>query len=242
MKGQAGPGALTFAGPPRNASALFPLDPSLGRIVQVTLKIGGSLAGYRADVRRFGEDVSEARLHLPPETPPGRYGGHVSVGGEQREVVVVVEPLSRLRVRPEQTVVSAAAGTRADFSIEISNAGNVSFDVPKAGTLDLDSTEGQDRALGRALRAQLESGERRVDRFFEELRHMHGGEARVEVVSGSGTLEPGTARTLHCRIQLPDMMRPGQSYEGTWELESAMHTIVTEVTGAAPRTRGRNVQ
>jgi hypothetical protein len=242
MKGDADHETLTFAGPPRRASARVPLAPSVGRTRQVTIEIDGKLAGYRADVRRSGQGASEVRLHLPVETPPGRYVGNASVGDELRKVVVVVEPLSRLRVRPGQSIVAAAAGAHADFAIELTNAGNVAFDVPRVGTFDLEASEGQDRALGRALRAELEPGERRVDRFFEELREMHGGEARVRVVSGAGPLEPGTSRELHCRIDVPDMMRPGSSYEGTWELDSALHTIIVDVTGAAPRTRGRTVQ
>ncbi|CAN5697992.1 hypothetical protein BH23GEM9_BH23GEM9_19640 [soil metagenome] len=242
MKGDVQRETLTFAGPPRAAAAHASLDASVGRIVPVTLSIEGRVAGYRADVRRSGDGGSEIRLHLPSETPPGRYGGHATVGGEQRKVVVLVEPHSRLRVRPEETVVSAAAGAHVDFSIELINAGNVVFDVPKVGTFDLNASEGQDRALGRALRARLEPDERRVDRFFEELREMHGGEARIEVMSGAGAVEPGTSRELRCRLNLPDMMRPGSSYEGTWDLDSAMHTIIVAVTDAAPRTRGRTVQ
>jgi hypothetical protein len=242
MKGDVQREPLTFVGPPRSTSVRVPLDPAVGRTLPVMIRIDGKLAGYRADVRQTGEGSSEVRLHLPPETPPGRYGGHASVAGEQRAVVIVVEPHSRLRVRPAQTFVATSAGASADFMIELTNAGNVAFDVPKTSTFDLDSSEGQDRALGRALRAQLEPDERRVDRFFEELRELHGGEGRVEVVSGAGPLEPGTSRELRCRIDVPDMVQPGSYYEGAWELDSAVHSIIVEVTAAAPRTRGRIVQ
>lgn len=233
---------FTLAGPPRSTSAFVPLDPSVGRIVPVMMKIGDKLTGYRAYVRRFSEDTSEIRLRLPPETPPGHYRGQASVGGEQLGIVVNVEPVSRIRVRPAQSAVDAAAGGHAEFEVVLTNAGNIPFDIPNAGTFDLDSSEGQDRALGRALRAKLEPHERRVDRFFEEMRELHGGEAQIEVGKGAGALEPGASRTLHCRIAVPDIAQPGQSYTGTWELDGAVHTITVEVTGAAPRTRGRAIQ
>jgi hypothetical protein len=232
---------LMFAGPPRRAAARVPADASFGRAVAVLLRIGDELTRHRADVRRSGEAASEVRLHLPPETPPGRYTGHALVDDEQRQVVVVVEPHSRLRVRPEETRITAAAGSRVEFSVELTNAGNVKFDVPKGAAFDLDASEGRDRALGRALRAELEQDERRVDRFFEELRDLHGGEARMEVVRGAGPLEPGETRTLDCRILLPDMMQTGTSYQGTWDLDTAMHTIIIEAAGLALRTRGRTV-
>lgn len=234
--------AFTLAGPPRSASAFVPLDASVGRIVPVMMKIGGKLIGYRAYVRRFSDDTSEIRLRLPPETPPGRYGGQASVGGEQLGIVVNVDPVSRIRVRPAQSAVDAPAGGYAEFEVTLTNAGNVSFEVPGSGRFDLDSSEGQDRALGRALRAKLEPEERRVDRFFEEMRELHGGEAQVDVVKGAGALEPGGSRTLQCRIAVPDMARAGQTYTGTWELDGAVHTITVGVTGAAPRTRGRTIQ
>lgn len=232
-----------FVGPPRRASARVPSDAAFGRTVPVVIRMGNELRRLRADVRLpgVGTGAGEVRLHLPPETPPGRYTGHASVDGEDREVVVVVEPLLRLRVRPEQTILEAAPGSRPEFSIEVTNAGNVAWQVPKAAAFDMDASEGQDRALGRALRARLDPGERRVDRFFEELRESHGGEAQVEVVRGAGALEPGATRAVHCRILLPDMMRPGESYEGTWDLDAAMHTIIVAVAGTAPRTRGRTV-
>ncbi len=121
------------------------------------------------------------------------------------------------------------------------NASNVAVEVPQETSMDLDA-EDQERAFGRALRAELPEGESRVDRFFEELREGHGGEARLTVVDGAGALEPGESRELRCRVEVPMTVQPGRSYGGSWEIGNAGHFLTLEVgkpEPGTPRTRGR---
>ena len=230
-------GEIAVSGPPHNASAVVSLDPGGQRVVSVTIQIAGGPAIYRAAVRPLGGGTSELRLKLPRETAPGTYTGQATVGGTQRTVVVEVQPVVRIQVQPKRTSFSSAPGSRSPFKITIANAGNVSFDVPKSSAFDLDSADGQDRALGRALRATLGPGERRVDRFFEELRDDHGGEARVLVAEGAGPLQPGESRELACMLEIPDTAQVGRSYLGAWQLANASHVVDVEmIRGSSPTT------
>jgi len=232
---------ITLSGPPRNASAVVRLDSPGREAVPIRITLAGQPAIYRAHVRPLGSGTSEVRLRLPDETPPGTYSGQGPLGGRQRGIVVEVEPVLRLRVQPKRTSLSLEVGARSEFGLTIVNGGNVPFDVPKGAGFDLDDAEGQDRALGRALRATLAEGERRVDRFFEEIRADHGGEARVAVREGAGRLEPGEARELTCLLEVPATVQAGRSYLGAWTLGNASHVIVVEVTKGASPNSGRKI-
>ncbi|MGH7502066.1 MAG: hypothetical protein ACREL7_09940 [Longimicrobiales bacterium] len=240
MSAARGGEAITLSGPPSNTSGVAPLDSGGRAIVAITLELAAGPAIYRASVRPLGHGTSEIRLRLPADTPPGTYNGEGPFGGGPRDIVVEVEPVLRLRIHPRRTSLAAEAGARSEFEITLVNSGNVPFDVPKQSMLDLDDAEGQDRALGRALRAELPVGERRVDRFFEELRADHGGEARVAVASGGVRLEPGEASELTCRLELPLTVQEGRSYFGAWQLGNASHLINVDITkGRGPSIRRR---
>ena len=232
---------FTLAGPPRNTTAVARLgvDAPAKAILPVTLKLAGQPAVFSALIKPFGEGTVEIRLRLPRQTPPGTYTGEAPIGGKQRPIVVEVESVTRLRMHPEQTLLSAEAGSKAEFRVTLVNRGNVPIDIPKAGAFDLDDDEGQDRALGRTLRAALREGERRVDRLFEEVRESHGGEARVTVRTGAGRLDPGDSCGLTCVLDVPATVQAGRSYLGVWEIANANHVIVVGVAKGSPPNNGR---
>jgi hypothetical protein len=231
---------ITLTGPPHNTSAIVRFGPSVDRIVPILLTIGEQPAVYKAVLRSFGEGASQLRLRLPRETPPGRYEGEASVGGKQLGAVVEVEAVAKLRLSPRRVQFSLEPGARTEFTVALANNGNVPFDVPKSAAFDLDDSEGQDRALGRALRATLEPGERRVDRFFDDLRESHGGEARLAVRDGAGTLTAGESRELRCSLDVPKTLVPGRDYLGAWPLgNTGLVVIVTATRGSSPGPKGK---
>jgi hypothetical protein len=227
---------ITLSGPPRNMAVVVPREWSGDRIIPISISVAGRPTIYRAVVRAFGQDRSEIRLRLPGDTPPGRYSGEGTIGGTPRAVVVDVAPVLRIRVQPRQTLLSTAPAASVEFTVTLLNAGNVGFDVPGAEVIDFDDAAGQDRALGRTLRATLAQGERRVDRLFDELKDSHGGEARVRVKNGAGTLAPGESRELECVLEVPSTVLAGRTYTGTWQLGSGVHVLVADVqTSGRPR-------
>jgi hypothetical protein len=227
---RAGAPQITLSGPPTNVSGIAPFASSGSSVLPISLKLAEQLTVYNASIRPFGQATSQIRLKLPPEQRPGTYIGAGTIEGKPCGFVVQVEPVIRVRVHPKRTSLSVEAGSRIEFGFRIMNGGNVPFDVPKSIALDLDDAEGQDRALGRALRATLERGETRVDRFFEEMRIKHGGEARVSVLTGAGRIEAGADADLTCILEIPATVQAGRSYVGAWELGNAAHMIVLDVT------------
>jgi hypothetical protein len=78
-----------------------------------------------------------------------------------------------------------------------------------------------------------------VDRFFEELRADHAGQARVVVTAGGGSIQPGTSRDLTCRLEIPITAQAGRSYMGAWQLGNAAHLITVDVTTGKPPSIAR---
>lgn len=231
---------ITLSGPPRNVTAPIRIDDPSQRVIPVAVKLAKGPSVLRAYVRPYGGGAAELRLKLPPDTAPGSYPGEATIGESTRPIVVMVTPEPSVQVQPSQTTVQAEAGARVDFEIRVTNAGNVPFDVPKEAPLELDDDRDQAFAFGRTLRAKLNEGERRVDRFFEELRESHGGQGLITVFEGAGPLEPGDSRALHCGLDVPDLARPGHTYSGGWEPAWAGHLLIVEVvngSGSEPRLR-----
>lgn len=226
--------AITLSGPPRNATANVRIEDDSGRVVRIGVKLSDGPSVLRAYVRPYGAGSGEMRLKLPADTAPGEYRGEVVIGKSTRPITVRVTPEPSVRVDPAQTTVQGSPGGRVTFEIRVTNLGNVPAEITKESPVELDDDRGQLFAYGRTLRAELKEGEHRVDRLFEELRESHGGQGRVTVVEGAGTLEPGEARTLRCRFDVPERAKPDRTYTGDWEPAGAGHLIVLEVVSGAP--------
>ncbi|MEO8621062.1 MAG: hypothetical protein ABI625_08345 [bacterium] len=225
---------IALSGPPRNVTGVVPYSVPRSAIVPMSLSVRGESTVYRAVVRPIGTATSEIRIRLPVDTPPGIYTGESTIDGEPRRVSVKVDAALRLSVLPKQTRVTTAATATVEFGLTVMNGGNVAFDVPKSDAFDLDDAVGQERALGKTLRAPLSPGENRVDRFFDELRESHGGEAHVSVRTGAGPLQPGESRELSCTLVVPDTAKEGRTYTGPWALGNTAHVIVADI-----KTTGR---
>jgi hypothetical protein len=230
---------ILLSGPPHNTKAVLRVDTRDAAIVSVRLDVAGESSLHSATLRAVGPGSSELRLQLPRETPPGEYRGEVVLDDTTHPVIVYVAPRLRTRISPKQVLVEAEPGGRAEFDAIVSNDGNVPAEIPKSATFDLDDGERQDRALGVALRADLPEGEERVDRFFDELRNSHGGEARVMVVAGAGVIEPGEARPIRGRLEIPMTTEPGRSFIGAWQLGGTSHVVAVNVLRPGPRNGGQ---
>jgi hypothetical protein len=240
MKSGAEAAELRLSGPPQRVSGTLAVDIPKSTVVPISLSVSDEVAIYRARARAIGSGLCEVRVRLPRGTPPGTYRGESRFGDRTRSTTVEIVAKDRIRVQPPQTTLVGAPGGSAAFVVTVVNDGNVALEVPKKAWLDFDDVRGPERALARALRADLEEGEPRAERFFEEIRQDHGGEAQVHVVEGAGRVPPGETRTLKCRLETPPTVEAHRTYAGTWDLGSAGHGIVLEVTnGTTDRARGR---
>lgn len=173
------------------------------------------------------------RFALPDSTPPGTYEGAVQVGKERYPVVVDVEAYPQLLLSPPQLLLQAEPGVELEAHLSLLNVGNVPCDVGRSQTFGLFDVHGAERSIGAALRNRSAKGERRLDRFAEELATSHGGLVRVAVREGSGTLPPGELRELKLTLRLPDGLEPGRTYSGTWPLHNLRYYVRIEVPGKA---------
>ncbi|MEZ4416098.1 MAG: hypothetical protein R3E10_10085 [Gemmatimonadota bacterium] len=229
---------VRLSGPPDRLSALVAVESTRSRVFPVRLRLNKDASIARLRLRPVAPGMSEARLRLPADTAPGHYSGEGEVQQEHWSIELDVEAREHLSVHPRRTHVRGAPGERVEFRLTIINDGNVPQTLPEAAAFDLDDAEGQDRALGRTLRAELSEGEKRVDRLFEELRATHGGEARI-TVKGGGPLQPGESGEIECLLDLPTGVREGHTYLGGWRLGAAHPLVVVDVTPASgPRRRG----
>ena len=233
---------ITLAGPPRNLTAIIPLDMARSTVVPISVTHAGQATIYRAVLRPVGIANAELRLRLPDDFASGTYSGEATLHGKPRAIFVEVQAVTRIRIDPRQTVVTAEPSSSVQFTVTVTNGGNEPFHIPKSDTLDLDDVAGQDRALGRTLRAPLETDERRVDRLFEELRQTHGGEGRITVRSGAGPLPPGESRVVSCVLDVPESAQPGRSYVGAWELGRVSHLIVADIMVGERPTKARVIR
>ena len=206
----------------------------------VTLKLPGR-ASHLAELEAVEVDAgaSHLRLSLPPATPPGSYEGTARVGERDYRIVVEVEPAPALRFAPGVLVVDAAAGGDAEAHVSVLNAGNVPLELGRAYAFGLFADDGIEEAFGAAFRAPEPKGERRFDVFVEELTDKHGGLARVRVVEGAGTLEPGQVGVLRLAFTFPKELEAGRTYAGTWPLHGSGYTVRVRVSEPKIEVRRR---
>ena len=175
------------------------------------------------------------RLDVPRATPPGTYEGRVRVGDQERAIVVDVDPSVYVRLYPVRLVLTAEPGASVDLTLTIVNEGNVAAEIRGAYVIGLYDVGGVERAVGKTFVAELSEGERRVDRFVDELAGGHGGLVRVRIGAGSGDLAPGEVRELGVQLAIPDRLEPGRTYWGTWALHNLRYYV--RITGAERRKR-----
>jgi hypothetical protein len=174
------------------------------------------------------------RLHLPSNTPPGTYRGRIEIRGQEESVEIVVEPEILLRLFPEQLVFEAAPGDRVPFELTLVNAGNVPVEIRDVYAFGIFDIAGPERAIGKMV-GEAKNGQRRVDVFADAIADEHGGLVRVKIDSGSGEARPDTSTQLTVTIHVPDRVRPGHTYWGTWPMHNLKYYV--RITGRASGER-----
>jgi hypothetical protein len=161
-------------------------------------------------------------------------------------VVIEVEPEVELQLVPDQLALRAAPGDRPTVALTLVNAGNVPAAVRRTHAVGLFATGGVERALHRTY-VELRGGpagkgddaggeggpraraarpaERPVDRLFELLGEEHGGLLRLTVEEGAGDVAPGERRELRVTLAVPDDLRRGRTYTGTWALHDLRYHV-----------------
>lgn len=176
-----------------------------------------------------GVGLTRLRLRVPKTTPPGTYKGSAEIGKTRQPIVVEVQPQRQLRFFPSRTSIDAQPGEHVDLTLALANVGNLAVDVPKSSVFGLFPVKGMDEVISRVIEAELGRGERRIDRFLDEVAESHGGNARVQVRRGAGSLEPGDVRDLELTLRLPAKLVRGRLYRGLLSLDYVKQRVEIRV-------------
>ena len=208
---------LTFTGAPSRLECISPLERPAAKRASIALSLGGRLGEHRSNLHLLkirGSEAVRMRFNLPPVTPAGRYQGSAHLDDHEIPVIVEVQPRLGLAISPGNLFVEASAGTEAIASATLLNRGNVACDIGKAYVFRLFENGGYDRALAAALRDETERGRARIDRFIDEFVDASGGNVRVSVEHGSGTVQPGELREITLRMKFPAQLAANTGYYG----------------------------
>jgi hypothetical protein len=224
---------VRLKGPPSELSGLMPMPAGGPGPVMVELEVPGAKPpSLTAVAVPSGLDrVAQLVLALPRTTPPGTYEGRVSVGPDSHRLRVDVLANTSLRLLPERLDVKALPGEELTVEVTVLNLGNVPAEILARYVIGLVDSKGIDRALSRTSGAKLGHDKGRADHLVDEIAAGRGGPARVEVESGSGTLDAGQTRELCARLKLPERLRRGRTYSGVWRLEDAAFSVRVAANG-----------
>jgi hypothetical protein len=187
-------------------------------IVRLSARAGLSTIADVPTVKVTEGQVPILRLHLPRHTPPGSYEATIGSGKNERPALITVEPEVFLRMFPDRLTLSAKPGDRVPIDLVLANFGNVPVTIQGAYAFGMFDVAGVERAVGRMLTSDEKKGDRRLDVFAEAVAEEHGGLVRVKVESGEGDLAPGEQRELRVLLYVPDHIREGHTYWGTWPI------------------------
>jgi hypothetical protein len=167
-------------------------------------------------------------ISLPTWTAPGSYRGTMRVGDEERHVVVDVDAKPRLRAEPRLLTVRARPRETARVEVLLSNEGNVTAEVRRAYAFALYDPSTVELATATAFLSKETTGQGFTDQLVAKLREGFAGMARLKVDEGAGPLPPGDGRPIEATLHLPDGLRSGRTYEGTWRIDALGYNVVVE--------------
>jgi hypothetical protein len=207
--------------------------PAAGR-ASVALQLGGRLGDHRSNLhllRVHGSESVRMRFAVPSVTPAGSYRGAAHVDDREIPILVDVQPREGLTISPSSVSVEATSGGESTVTVTLLNRGNVPCEIGKAYVFRLFDNNGYDHALAAALRDESEKGRARIDRFIDEFISAGGGNVRVAVQDGAGTIQPGNQSELILRMKFPDHLGDDRGYYGYITMHN-LHFCVNVHVGA----------
>ncbi len=231
MSAAARAAVIRFRGAPDGLTAVVP-GTAFGR--RGLLRVGPARKGQEATEFTVHatalEGVTHLQLALPTTTPAGKVEAKLVLADGEIDAILEIDPLTDVDVFPDTLRLSGKPKDRVSVEITVVNRGNVDAEVRGAYVFGLFAVDGAERAVHRALSAKSVEGRGRVDTLADSLAEEHGGIVRVKVEEGAGPLGPGEARAVRAQLTLPESLRPGRTYSGTWPIEDARYYVRLQVT------------
>ena len=210
---------IRLSGPPSALSGLVRLSNAhaRSRVLRhmAILDRSGRLAGlagrhaFRPIVLRGQEErVAPLAIALDRFTPPGEYAVELTVEGQTREAVLNVQETVAVRLAPKSIVLMGQPGESVRKHVDISNDGNVPFEIDGIGDVELHDELAEARMVGRVIGPLLEELPKSADGIVAALvavksRGPAVGHLRVRMAGGSLRLGPGQTARLDLDIAIP---------------------------------------
>jgi len=225
---------LRFRGSPRAIEALIPMGmpEAAERRLAVDLEVEAERKPpIVVHPIPMGASATRLRLVLPESTPPGTYKGTVQVGDARYPIEAQVDAYRHLRLSPSRLSLEAAAGSEVEVELTVVNGGNVTCEVGRAYALGLFDKDGLNRGTAAAFQEDAPRGQERVGRLMDEFAEGYGGFLRMKVEEGAGPLDPGELRNLKLKLKMPDRLKAGRNYFGTWSFHNLAYLVTVRATG-----------
>ena len=231
------PPATQAAGPPQRLSYGLPVDAVTGRDASsVTAEFKGAKIDhlFAFDTISPNPDQLDVKVHLAPETPPGRYEGTAFVGSREFPIVAEVAARPRGRANPSRLQLEVQPGGSAEAEVEIFNAGNVPLDLTGRSSFNLLAEAGLDEALFAAIDPDVPPEKQRIEVLLDRLAARNGGEVKVAASAKPPQIEPGEAATLRLALTFSGQLQPGHRYTGSWKPDGLRLRFTITVADPTP--------
>ncbi|AEE52760.1 hypothetical protein [Haliscomenobacter hydrossis] len=216
---------IILSGPPAKLRGSITLANNLAEAVMVTDLPIKSLS--RQVIQQAGITINaplsagenrrqRLNLSLPTFTAPGTYQHKVFVGGQEKDLTLIVQETLEIELIPANlTFVGIAPGMKHKKEIILVNKGNVAFSIPVVRhnmTLDMDLIC---RNLTNALKKTPDGDSKAtMDEFLKGLKNDLTDWVEVRIAEAGKVLEPGSSIVLHLEFTLPKDINPNREYEG----------------------------
>jgi hypothetical protein len=170
-------------------------------------------------LRGLEERIAPLAIALDRFTPPGQYTVELAVDGQTREVVLNVEETVALRLAPKSLVLMGRPGERVRKHIDVSNDGNVPFEIDGIADVELHDELAEAQMVGRVIGPLLEELPKSADGIVAALLAVGSrgpvvGHLRIHMANGVLRLAPGQTARLDFDIVIPDDLAPHRRFVG----------------------------
>jgi hypothetical protein len=238
---------LRFRGAPLLVEGLTPFryqEILAGASVDVRLSTDAYKSGEATNIQTVpaGDSATWVRFSLDLSTPAGSYPGEVKLADSAYPIVVDVEAKPTLYLSPKSVTLPSRAGSTVTVEMTAANGGNAPVEIPGTGMFGLFAGRGLERSIAEAVRMPAGEGRERLDKFMNTMSDEHGGFVRAKVTEGAGPLVPGEFRNLKAKLRLPDELKPGKAYAGSWVIGTVRFRVRVEVPGQAAKESSREAE
>jgi hypothetical protein len=182
-----------------------------------------------------------AHFQIDPHTAPGIYKTSISIGKEQKQIVIHVQENPALSISPARVQLRGAGGDHLSHTLVIHNPGNITHTLDKAAMVWLEERDWVGQTLVYTLRKSVENEKHQayLDRMLDELRKSMLPPVRVALKYDSPEIRPGDTRVLELEITLPSGMNKGRTYLGFIKLMGKRLWLEVACNGSPNSTKRR---